>query len=114
VTADTQKLLLSQRWKHRRASRPIAPAPAPVPAPTPVVDEALTPVKRTLIARWVAARIVTWLPDRCFHCKGPIIYGAKWVDVVSDKGRARFHADCLPVWKVQQEAAARRALGMNL
>jgi gamma-glutamylcysteine synthetase len=42
------------------------------------------------------------------------VFGAKWVELVNDNDRARFHADCAPAWKLQQEAAARRALGLKL
>jgi hypothetical protein len=73
--------------------------------------EALTPAERTLIARWMAAQIVRWPPDNCFCCKRPIVYGAEWIATRSDNGVARFHADCLPSWRLHQEAAARRALG---
>ena len=112
-----QKLSPSERWKHRRAPTrvtPIAPAPvvlAPMaPAPVPLINEAQA---RTRIARWVIAQVVNYAPDRCLCCHRPITYGAKWIELVNDNARARFHADCAPAWRVQQEAAARRALGLT-
>jgi hypothetical protein len=57
-------------------------------------------------------RIVTWPPDNCFHCKRPIVFGAKWVELVNDNDRARFHSDCAPAWRAQQEGAARKAMGL--
>jgi hypothetical protein len=86
-----QKLLFSQRWKHRRAPRskavvalastPIAPMPSrrPITAPEPQ-----TAGDRARIAGWVASRIISWPPDKCFHCRRPIVYGAKSVEFVRD------------------------------
>ena len=120
MIVGAEKLPLAQRWKHRRASKPKTPialkpaaALALAPAPTPIVAEALTLIERNQIVRWVAAQIITWPPDNCLHCRRPIIYGAKWVEAVSDNGRARFHADCRPEWLAQQEVRARRALGLD-
>jgi hypothetical protein len=93
----------SERWKYRHPSKPKAPP----------IAEALTPIERVLIARWVAARIVSYPPDRCLCCRRPIVYGAKWVELVNDNERARFHFDCAPAWRAQQEVAARRALGLD-
>jgi hypothetical protein len=124
------KIKLRDRWKHRPSRRdslvtpivsalevpafipPALEVPAPIPPASPV-GEALTPLDRARIDRWVASRIVTWAPDRCFHCKLPIIYGARWVELVNDNERARFHADCAPEWKLQQEITARAALGIS-
>jgi hypothetical protein len=82
---------------------------APV-APVPAVDEVRAKAR---IDRWVASRIVTWAPDNCFHCRRPIVFGAKWTELVANNERARFHADCLPAWLAQQDVAARRALGLD-
>ena len=113
------KLKMRDRWKRRSPRRealvtPIVSAlevPAPFP-PAPPVGEALTPVDQARIAQWVKARIVSWAPDRCFCCRLPIVYGAKWVELVNNGNRARFHSDCLPEWKLQQEELARRVLGL--
>ena len=92
-------------------STPIALMPSPLSIPAP---EPLTAADRSRIARWVASRIVTWASDNCFHCRRQIVFGAKWTELVGgDNDRARFHAECLPAWRLQQEAAARRALGMK-
>ena len=87
TNVQQQKLLFSQRWKHRRAPRPkavvaLAPTSMPIAAmpslpPIPAA-EPLTAADRARIARWVASRIVTWASDNCFHCRRPIVYGAKW------------------------------------
>ena len=97
----------SERWKWRRAM--IAPAPAP----THIVEEALTPTERARVARWVSAQIVSYPSDRCLCCRRPIVYGANWIELVNDNARTRFHFDCAPVWRAQQEAGARRAMGMK-
>jgi hypothetical protein len=86
---------------------------AAAPSPTPVVEAAPTPIERRMIDRWVASRIVNWPSINCFGCKLPIVVGAKWVDLVCDDNRARFHSDCEPAWRTQQEVAARRALGLD-
>jgi hypothetical protein len=119
TNVQQQKLLFSERWKHRRVTRPKAVAALastpialmPSPPPMPAV-EPLTAMDRARIARWVAAQIVTWPTDRCLGCRRPIVYGAKWVELVNENDRARFHADCLPAWRAQQELAARRAMGL--
>jgi hypothetical protein len=120
TNVQQQKLLFAQRWKHRRAPRSkavVALAPtaiAPMPSPPPLAAaEPLTAADRARITRWVASRIICWPPDNCFHCRRPIVYGAKWVELVNDNDRARFHADCLPVWRAQQELAARHAMGLD-
>jgi hypothetical protein len=107
-----QKVPMSARWKRRRA--PGAPEPLNAPAPLILrVDEARVRIERARIARWVAAQTVSYPPDRCFGCRRPIVYGAKWVELVNDNDRARFHSDCAPVWRTQQEVAARRALRLD-
>jgi hypothetical protein len=85
-----------------------------MPSPPPITAaEPLTVAHRARIARWVASQIVSWPPDNCFCCKRPIIFGAKWTELVNDNDRARFHFDCAPVWRAQQEAAARQAMGLD-
>jgi hypothetical protein len=91
-------------WKRRGAP------PAPI-VEAPVTAEA--PAQRTLIARWVAAQIVSYPPDRCLRCRRPIAFGAKWVELVNDNDRARFHFDCAPAWRAQLELAARQAIGLD-
>jgi hypothetical protein len=61
----------------------------------------------------VAAQIVTRPTDRCLGCRRPIAFGAKWVERVNDNDRARFHFDCAPMWRAQQEVAARRVMGIE-
>ena len=104
-------------WKRRRPRRlkgPFALTPiAPSPAPAPLITEAQAKVERARIARWVAAQIVNYPPDRCLRCRRPIVYRAKWVELVNDNDRARFHFDCAPVWRAQQEKLARKAMGLT-
>ena len=107
---SVRKIPDSERWKRRRPRRLKAPfALALSPAPAPLINEA----QARAIARWVAAQIVSYPPDRCFHCRRPITYGAKWVELVNDNARSRFHTECAPVWRAQQEIAARKAMGLN-
>ena len=100
------KLKLEDRWKHRPT------APAPVASPLPRVDEARAWMDKTRIARWVAAQIVNYPLDRCLYCGRPIVFGAKWVELVNDTDRARFHVDCALVWRLDKEALARRAMSI--
>jgi hypothetical protein len=58
----------------------------------------ITAPDQARIARWVASRIICWPPDNCFHCRRPIVFGAKWTELAANTDRARFHADCLPAW----------------
>jgi hypothetical protein len=106
-----QKLREAERWKGRRKPQPQAPAPIAL-MPSPPSTKPLAAADRARIARWMASRIVSWPPDNCFCCKRPIIFGAKWTELVNDNDRARFHFDCAPMWKLQQQTAARRALGL--
>jgi hypothetical protein len=117
-----RKIRMSERWKGRQAPRPkavvaLAPTSTPIavmPSPPPIpAAEPLSAADRARIARWVALRIVTWAPDNCFHCRRPIVFGAKWVELVNDNERARFHFDCEPAWRAQQVALARRAMGLG-
>jgi hypothetical protein len=117
-----QKLPFSQRWKHRRASRPkavvvLAPTSIPIaPISSPSLIPAAEPhtaADRARIVRWVASRVISWPPHNCFCCRRPIAYGAKWIELVEDNNRARFHFDCEPVWRAEQEATALKALGID-
>jgi hypothetical protein len=112
-----RKIRESERWRGRRkppepSLKPLAVALAPSPPSIPA-PEPLTAADRARIARWVASRIVSWPPDNCFHCKRPIVYGAKWVELVNENERARFHFDCAPLWRADQERLARKAMGLG-
>jgi len=107
-----RKVPMSARWKRRRAPEPPS-AREPLAPPILRVDEGPTPAQRTRIDRWVAAQIVNYPHDRCLCCRKPIVVGQKWVELVNDNSRARFHFDCAPAWRTQQEAAARRAMGLD-
>ena len=117
VAMSVRKIPDSERWKRRRPRRlkaPFALTPiAPSPAPAPLINESQAKAERARIARWVAAQIVNYPPDRCLRCRRPIVYGAKWLELVNDNERARFHFDCAPVWRAQQEVAARQAMGLD-
>jgi hypothetical protein len=121
MSRTVRKIPESERHKWRRGPKPHAvsmtvsspAAVAPLPALAPLINDAQAKTERARIARWVAAQIVNYPPDRCFCCRRPIVYGAKWVELVNDNERARFHFDCAPVWRAQQEAAARRAMGLG-
>jgi hypothetical protein len=106
-----QKVPMSARWKRRRAPKP--PGARAAGPTNSHADEARTRVEKTRIARGVTAQIVSWPPDNCFYCRRPIVFGARWVELVNDNERARFHSDCAPAWKLQQKAAGRRALGLK-
>ena len=48
-----------------------------------------------------------------FSCCQPIIAGQDWQEVSNGETRARFHRICHAEWRAEQEAAARRALGLG-
>jgi hypothetical protein len=113
--------IIERLWKYCGAPKPEAAGAVveePVAEAATLIAEELiaeTPLtigQRTRIARWVAAQIVSYPPDRCLRCRRPIAFSAKWVELVNDNARARFHFDCAPVWRTQKEAAVRRAMGM--
>jgi hypothetical protein len=117
------KLKLKDRWKNRRPpERRVVHEPlialkttiaAPAPAPFPHVDGAQARMDKARITKWVAAQIVSYPPDRCLRCRRPIVFGARWVELVNDNARARFHVGCEPMWRAEQEELARRALGIS-
>lgn len=66
-----------------------------------------------MIDRWVANHLIDWDPNSCLHCRQRILVGQQWIDVVNeDERRARFHKECLPAWRAEQEIAARRTIGL--
>ena len=111
------KLKLEDRWKHRPT------APAPVASPLPRVDEARAGMEKARIARWVTAQIVNYPPDRCLGCRRPIVFGARWVELVNDNTRARLHFDGAPcgersrksppVWRLGSTGAVANELLIN-
>ena len=78
---------MSERWKGRQPPRPKGVVAL---APTSTPPEPLTAADRARIAKWVAAQIVSYRPDRCLRCRRPIVYGAKWVELVNDNDRSSF------------------------
>ena len=74
--------------------------------PVPVETRA----ERVLISRWIQHQIVDWPSSHCFGCRKPIVVGQKWLELVSDNNRARFHCDCEPVWRAERETFARKTL----
>jgi hypothetical protein len=66
-----------------------------------------------MIDRWILAQIAEWPQGACFGCRKPILPGQKWVDLVRDNCRARFHRDCEPAWRAALEPIARRTLGIS-
>ena len=75
---------------------------------------ALLQTERRRINHWIAASLISWPPDRCLHCRRPIIPGQTWTAVSNGEVTARFHEPCHVEWLAQQEIAARRALGLDL
>lgn len=116
MTAGAEKLPPSRRWKHRRASKPIASRPTPTPMPIVIAVPAtpqLSPYDQARVARWIRDRLIDWPRGRCFHCRGPIVVGQLWIAASSDEGTTSFHQPCHAEWLAQQEASARRALGLD-
>jgi hypothetical protein len=65
------------------------------------------------INRWIAARLIDWPSTSCLHCRKPITVGQTWAVISNGEVTARFHQDCHTEWLAQQEAAARRAMGLD-
>jgi hypothetical protein len=84
-----QKLLFSQRWKHRRASRPkavvaLAPTTTPIalmPSPPPMPTAPLTAADQARVNKWVRDRLVADWPYGCWFCRRPFIAGQQFIDV---------------------------------
>jgi hypothetical protein len=72
----------------------------------------LSPYDQLLVNRWVSVRLTAEVPGLCWHCRGPFFAGQKFVDVRGDEVVVRFHAQCESEWRQEQEALARRALGL--
>jgi hypothetical protein len=68
--------------------------------------------ERGRINHWIADRLIDWPPESCLHCRKPIIVGQAWIVVSNGEVTARFHEPCHAEWLEQQEAAARRVLGL--
>jgi hypothetical protein len=62
---------------------------------------AVLQAERGRINRWIADRLIDWPPDRCLHCKLPILPGSKWVVVAAGEDVARFHEPCHAEWLAQ-------------
>jgi hypothetical protein len=69
--------------------------------------------ERGRINRWIASTLIDWPPTSCLHCRKPIIVGQIWTVVSIGEVTARFHQDCHSAWLAQQEALARKALGLD-
>jgi hypothetical protein len=110
------------------ASRPepseACPATPIAPDPKLAVLEANTAELET--ARYNAARIdarirrrlIGYPVERCLWCRQRVIDGQPWLDVWGEPAasgesvRARFHRQCHVEWRAEQEAEARRFLGL--
>jgi hypothetical protein len=60
-----------------------------------------TRVEKTHIARGVTAQIVSWPPDNCFYYRRPIVFGARWVELVNDNERLAF----IPIARLRGSSA---------
>jgi hypothetical protein len=103
--AQPRKVRLSQRWKYRHPSKPKAIAPTPT-APLTAADQAR-------VNKWIRDRLVADWRESCWRCRLRILVGQKFIDVRGDEVIVRFHTQCESEWRAQQEAAARRAMGLD-
>jgi hypothetical protein len=69
--------------------------------------------ERGRVDRWIRDRLTAASPDRCWHCRKPIVVGQKFVDVRGNEVVVRFHAQCESEWRRAQEALARKAMGLT-
>jgi hypothetical protein len=67
---------------------------------------------RCLRGQALADRLVDWR-DSCWRCRRPIVPGQLWTVVSNGEAVARFHQSCHGEWLGQQEALARRAMGLD-
>ena len=93
-----------QRVIKRAEAKQVVTAKAPVQ---------LSLLDQARIDKWIRDRLVDWR-DNCRHCRKPIVVGQLWTVVSNGEVTARFHEPCHGEWLAQQEAAARRALGLGL
>lgn len=70
-------------------------------------------VERRMVNHWIAAHLIDWPPETCLHCRKRILAGQVFVDVTNGDARARFHAPCHPAWLADQEALARKTIGLR-
>jgi hypothetical protein len=71
------------------------------------------PEDEARIVAWINARLITWEPTHCLHCRKPIVVGDKFVTIAAGGVVSRFHARCEGEWRREQIAAARKALGLE-
>ena len=93
------RLVQKERWKPRRKAKP------PAASARASVDQARTD-------EWIRDRLVDWR-ESCLHCRRSIVVGQVWTVISNGEVSARFHQRCHDEWRVQQEVAAGRALGLD-
>jgi hypothetical protein len=91
------------------ASEPHSAVVEPEP---PAPESAAARYARERIDAWVRARLIAYPLAVCFLCRRPFVAGAAWEEASNGEVRMRFHRDCHTPWRAEQEAAARRALGL--
>jgi hypothetical protein len=95
-----------QRVIERAKVKHAISAPAPAPAPLSLYD-------RARISKWIRDRLAVDWRGSCWQCRKPFAFGQKFIDVGGAEVTVRFHQQCESEWRVQQESAARRALGLE-
>jgi hypothetical protein len=70
-------------------------------------------MERRMINHWVAAHLIEWPREHCLGCRQPVVVGQEWIDVTNGDARARFHQKCHRVWLADQEALARKTIGLR-
>jgi hypothetical protein len=70
-------------------------------------------MERRMINHWVAAHLIEWPREHCLGCRQPVVVGQEWIDVTNGEARARFHQKCHRVWLANQEALARKTIGLR-
>jgi hypothetical protein len=102
------KLRDSERWKHRRKPAPIEDA-----AQAATLAPVETRAERVLIDRWIQHQIVDWPSSHCFGCRKPIVVGQKWLELVCDDNRARFHSDASLCGEPSRKSPLARRCGVK-
>jgi hypothetical protein len=69
-------------------------------------------MERGMANHWIADHLIDWPQEHCLGCRKRVVAGQDWIDVTNGDARARFHRECHPKWCAEQEALARKTIGL--
>jgi hypothetical protein len=92
------------------------PDPAPGNVEPVVVESTADRYRHERVDKWIKDRLLNWPLGVCVRCRRPFSAGESWQEVANSaqvQARARFHQQlCYAEWRAEQEAEARRSLGL--